>query len=80
MNDVTRRGFVRTSAGAAAGLAVAGVFDVSEADAKRDTARARPIVAWIGDPKDGTVTVMSGDREVVIRDHKLVARLARAAR
>jgi hypothetical protein len=80
MSDVTRRKFVKTSAGAAIGLAATGAFEVGEADAKQGAAHSRPIVAWIGDPKDGKITVMSGKREVTIRDRKLVAQIARAAK
>ena len=82
MDDVTRRGFVRSSAGAAAMLAAAGTVGAAEAQADEHGHHhhAHPIVAWIGDPRDGKVTVMSGDREVTIRDHALVGRIARAAK
>jgi hypothetical protein len=80
MDDVTRRAFVKTSAGAAA-LAAAGTIGVSEADAKDDHHHhGHPIVAWIGDSREGKITVMSGNREVTIRDRELVRRIARAAR
>jgi hypothetical protein len=82
MDDVTRRGFVKTGAGAAAGLVAVGAFGAAEAEAKGHHYghHSHPIVAWIGDPKDGRITVMSGKREVTIRDHRLVERLARAAK
>ena len=82
MDDVTRRAFVKTSAGAAA-LAAAGTIGVANADADADAEEhhhGRPIVAWIGDPRDGKITVMSGNKEVTIRDRELVRRIARAAR
>ncbi len=86
MSELTRRGFVRSSAGVAAGLTAMGALDVGEADAKKHETHAHhahhghPVVAWIGDPRNGKITVMSGKREVTIRDRKLAARIARAAR
>jgi hypothetical protein len=80
MDDVTRRGFVRTGAGAAVGFAAVGAFGAAEAEAKGHGHHAHPIVAWIGDPRDGKITVMSGKHEVTIRDRQLVARIARAAK
>jgi hypothetical protein len=80
MSDLTRRGFVKSSAGAAVGMTAIGALDVGEADAKGHATHKHPVVAWIGDPRDGKITVMSGKREVTIRDHKLAARIARAAK
>lgn len=80
MDDVTRRTFVRTSAGAAAGVTATGVFGVAEADAKHKVPHHHPVVAWLGDPRDGKITIMKGDREVTIRDHALAAKIANAAR
>ncbi|MFZ0091966.1 MAG: twin-arginine translocation signal domain-containing protein [Solirubrobacteraceae bacterium] len=80
MSDLTRRGFVKTSAGAAVGMTAIGALDVGEADAKKHAAHSHPIVAWIGDPRNGKITVMKGKHEVTIRDHKLAARIARAAK
>jgi hypothetical protein len=79
MSDVTRRGFVRGSAGAAAGVTTMGVLGVGEADAKK-APHHHPVVAWLGDPRDGKITIMKGDREVTIHDRKLAARIANAAR
>ena len=69
MSDVTRRHFVRSSAGAAAGVTAMGVLGVGAADAKRTATPAHPVVAWIGNPRAGR-----------IRDHALAARIANAAR
>ncbi len=81
MSDLTRRGFVATSAGAAASITTLGALGVGEADAKsHHPTHAHPIVAWIGNPQDGHITVMRGDREVTIHDHALAARLANAAK
>jgi hypothetical protein len=38
------------------------------------------VVAYVKDPASGEISVMSGEREVVFHDHKLAARLSRAAR
>ena len=80
MDDLTRRSFVRSSAGAAAGVTAMGAFGVGEADAKRAATHEHPVVAWLGDPRDGKITIMKGDREVTIHDHKLAAKIANAAR
>ena len=80
MSDLTRRGFVRSSAGAAAGITAIGALGVGEAEARTHAAHSHPIVAWIGNPHDGKITVMSGKREVTIRDRKLVDQIARAAK
>jgi hypothetical protein len=82
MDDVTRRSFVKTGAGAAAGFAAMGAFGAAEAEARGHGHghHPRPIVAWIGDPRNGKITVMSGKHEVTIRDRQLVERIARAAR
>jgi hypothetical protein len=80
MSDFTRRDFVKTSAGAAVSVTAIGAIAAGDAEAKRHAARSHPIVAWIGDPRNGKITVMSGKHEVTIRDHKLVAKLARAAK
>jgi hypothetical protein len=55
-----------------------GAFGAADADARQRATRSDPIVAWLDDPRAGTITVMSGDKEVVIHDHALAARIARA--
>lgn len=85
MSDLTRRGFVKTSAGTAAGLATVGVLGVSaSADAstghEAEETGSKPVVAYVKDPRKGEIAVMSGDREVVIRDRKLASQISRAAR
>lgn len=82
MDDVTRRTFVTTGSAAAAGLVGLGALGAADAEAKehKHGHHSEPIVAWLGDPHDGRITVMSGKREVTIRDHKLAERIARAAK
>jgi len=79
MSDSTRRGFVKTSAAAAAGMTVVGALVAEQAEAKAVSASA-PVVAYIRNPRTGEISVMAGDREVKLQDRKIAARLARAAR
>lgn len=82
MTDATRRGFL-----AAAGLSTAaGVVAVTvgpgNADAAEDAALPvgahGPMAAYIHDVRKGEVALMIEGREVIVRDKRLVARLARA--
>jgi anaerobic selenocysteine-containing dehydrogenase len=79
MSDSTRRGFVKNSAAAAAGMTVVGALVAEQADAKA-AAVSDPVVAYIRNPRTGEISVMAGEREVKLRDRKIAARLARAAR
>jgi anaerobic selenocysteine-containing dehydrogenase len=80
MSEVTRRGFVKSSAGAAAGVTVIGALAAEQAEARADAAGKEPIVAYVRNPRKGEISVMSGDREKTIRDRDLAARITRAAR
>jgi nitrous oxide reductase len=77
MSDLTRRGFVTRSAGAAAGMTAIGALVAQEAEADV-AAGSEPVVAYVSDPGKGEISVMSGDREVTVRDRKLAARIVRA--
>jgi hypothetical protein len=82
MSELTRRRFVRDSAGAAAGLTALGALGVARADA-RETAEhpgTEPIVAHVKDPSSGEIAVLHGEHETIIHDRGLAARIARAAR
>ena len=79
MSDSTRRAFVKRSAATAAGMTVVGGLVAEEADAKA-ARRSGPVVAYIRKPANGDIVVMHGKRQVKLRDRKLAARLARAAR
>jgi hypothetical protein len=79
MSDLNRRDFVRSSAGAAAGMTAIGAIVAAQADAK-ESAGSDPVVAYVKDPSTGEISVMSGDREVSIRDPKLAAQITRAGR
>jgi hypothetical protein len=78
MSHLTRRGFVKNSAGAAAGMTAIGAIVAQQADADA-VAGSEPVVAYVSDPGNGEISVMTGDREVTVRDTKLAARIVRAA-
>ena len=73
MSDTTRRGFVKNSAAAAAGMTVVGALVAEQADAKV-AAKSGPVVAYIRDPRTGEISVMAGEREVKLHDRKIAAR------
>ena len=77
MSDLTRRRFVKNSAGAVAGATVIGALLAGEAEAD---AGSEPIVAYISNPRKGEISVMRGDREVTVKNRKLAAEIARAGR
>lgn len=88
MPDVSRRTVLR-GAGAAAAVATAAALVPGTASAM---AAALPegvepqgdgapgeVVVYVRDARTGEITVMSGDREVVVTDRRLAQRLARLA-
>ncbi|UQX87843.1 hypothetical protein M6D93_16270 [Jatrophihabitans telluris] len=84
-SDASRRSFlVATGATAAAGLVVAGAvgpgFARPAASAKALTtpADAQPLVVHVSDPASGRLSVYVGEREVLVNDPDLVARITRA--
>jgi hypothetical protein len=80
VTDLTRRGFVKNSAGAAAGVTALGALLAEQADAHAGTTGSHPVIAYVRDPRKGEIALMAGEREVKVRDRKLAARIARAAR
>ena len=70
MSD-TRRTFVKRSAGAAVGATMLGALLAGEADA----ITSEPVVAYV---HDGHISIMTGEREVTVRDRKLAAQIIRA--
>jgi hypothetical protein len=79
MSDSTRRGFVKGSAAAAAGMTVVGSLLTEEARA-RLAAYDGPVIAYVHDARAGEISVLAGQREVRVRDRKLAARIAGIAR
>jgi anaerobic selenocysteine-containing dehydrogenase len=80
VSDLTRRGFVKNSAGAAAGMTALGALLAAQADARAREPGSEPVIAYVRDPRRGEVSVLTADREVKVRDRELARRIARAAR
>ena len=80
MSELTRRHFVKNSAGAAAGMSVIGALLAEEASANPARLGSEPVIAVVRDPRKGEIEVMTRDREFKIRDRRLAARIARIAR
>ena len=80
MSEVTRRGFVKNSAGAAAGVTAIGALAAGAAEARTEGGGKEPVVAYVSNPRKGEISVMTGEREKKIRDRDLAARITRAAR
>lgn len=80
MSDLTRRGFVKNSAVTAVGLTAIGAAAAGTADADRDAVGSEPVVAYVSDASKGEISVMTGEREVKLRDRKLARAISRAAR
>jgi hypothetical protein len=80
MSDLTRRGFVKNSAAATAGMTVMGALLAGAADAQPSQPSSRAVLAYVRDPRKGEIAVLTGDREVHVHDRRLAAAIARAAR
>ena len=84
-SHASRRGFLVTGAGAAAvGLTVLAPGEADAAPAVpaktlREHESGTPLVALVGDARSGEISLMVGEREVVVHDRRLVARLLAAA-
>jgi hypothetical protein len=82
MSDLTRRGFVKNSAAATAGITVIGALLADQAGAHTGGVGGdgnQAVVAYVRDARKGDISVLSGDREVHVHDRKLAAAIARAA-
>jgi photosystem II stability/assembly factor-like uncharacterized protein len=85
MSNSSRRKFLIMAGSGAATAAVAAAV-APQASARPADRTSLPedapetLVAYVGDIRSGEVILMVGDQEVVVSDHELVARLARAAR
>jgi hypothetical protein len=62
---------VKRSASAAIGATMVGALLAGEADART----SEPVVAYV---HDGHISIMTGEREVTVRDRKLAAQIVRA--
>ncbi len=82
-NDQSRRGFLALAGAGAAGVAAAAALGTAgDADAESTAvpkAATHPLVAFVRNARTGEVAVLEGEREVVVHDRALAARIARAA-
>jgi hypothetical protein len=81
MSETSRRKFLApTSAGVAAGAVVGMTGGAAQAaTSRRHDAATEPVVAYVQDPRAGVLHLMVGEREVIVEDHDLVARILNAA-
>jgi hypothetical protein len=85
MSAPSRRGFLRSASVAAGAVVVSagvgsGVAHAAGSEAESSApAHAGSFVAWVKDPRAGTIAVLVGEREVVVTDKKLAKRLAQVA-
>lgn len=79
MSETTRRNVI--IAGATGAAVVAGAAGTAHAATRKPSARSarESVVAHVEDHLGDTVTLMVGEREVVVRDRDLVVRLLDAA-
>jgi hypothetical protein len=81
MNTSTRRGFLvltgtGVAAAAAASAPTAAAGTPSVATATGGSSRG-PVVAYVRDTASGEISVMSGEREVIVHNRSLAALIAR---
>ncbi|HZJ07948.1 MAG TPA: hypothetical protein VFD59_21170 [Nocardioidaceae bacterium] len=85
MSDSTRRGFLgiagagAVAAGAAA-VAPAAFAEDTEARTPPEGSADEPVVAYVSNARKGELSLMAGEREVVLHDRALVNRILNAAR
>jgi len=83
MSESTRRTFLLASGAGAAAIGMAAATPgVAAAQAPAPATLpddATDLVVHVADPSSGTLTLLVGEREVVVHDRDLVARLARHA-
>jgi hypothetical protein len=80
VTDLTRRRFVVNSAGAAAGATALGALLADRVKADPSFTESGAVIAYVGDPRSGDISLMSAEREVTVHDPQLAAQIARAAR
>lgn len=86
MSDATRRTFLVAAGAGAAALGVASIAPTAAAAATTkgsnqpaDLPAGEPLVAYVSDASTGELTLLVGEREVLIKDRDLVSRLTSAA-
>jgi anaerobic selenocysteine-containing dehydrogenase len=80
MSDLTRRGFVKNSAAATAGMTVIGALLAGPADAHKGGDGSKAVLAYVRDARKGDIAILTGDREVHVHDRRLAEAIAHAAR
>ncbi|MCH1867711.1 hypothetical protein [Nocardioides sp. CFH 31398] len=81
MSDTSRRSFIAASGAGLGAVAVtgAGAFTASASARPRADRAQERVVALVDDHRGDTVTLLVGEREVVVKDRDLVTRLLNAA-
>ncbi len=86
MDQSTRRGFLATAAVGAVGVGATAIAPSAQAATTRPNTMSHvpkeasgTLVAHVADVRGDTITLMVDEREIVVHDADLVARLARAA-
>jgi ABC-type hemin transport system substrate-binding protein len=81
-SETSRRKFLAVAGAGTAGAAVVGLTGgsavASGTSRSRDAAR-EPVVAYVQNPHADVVHLMVGEREVIVEDRELVARILNAA-
>jgi hypothetical protein len=80
MNDHTRRGFLGMIGVGAAAVSAAAIPADAETRPTLPDNVAGPLVAYVRDARAGEVAVLAGEREVVVHDRDLAARIANVVR
>ena len=81
MSETSRRKFLAATSAGVAGAAVVGISGggAEAATRRRTDAADEPVVAYVPDHTSGVVHLMVGEREVIVDDKDLVARILNAA-
>ncbi len=83
MSQATRRGFLAAAGAGAAAVGVAGLapaaFAGAEAPTPEGNGNDEPLVVYLRDVRSGELVFMVGERETVVHDRKLAARISHAA-
>ena len=81
MSETSRRKFLAATSAGVAGAAVVGISGggAEAATRRRADAADEPVVAYVPDHTSGVVHLMVGEREVIVDDKDLVARILNAA-
>ena len=80
MSEVSRRGFIGASVGAAAGAAAMGPLGMATTLGIATPLAAGAVLAFVRPGSRGELSLMVGEREVTLHDPVLVSRILKAAR